>query len=391
MKGQKLFLPITKFSQIPPTQFSTYDDRFIPAEIVVMHSGINKNQSLFTEESIASSSWSLTDIPILGFIKSINDKEHDFDEHNIEVVMSNDDIKVRTLGRIIGNIPKDNNYHYTYYPNKDEVYVVVEGYLWKEYMNEALEIFENQKEKSVSMEILIDDGFMNDDGIFCITKYRYIGICILGNDVDPAMEGAKITVDNAPLELYSHKNTKEEVMDLDNIITTEVDEVVESVEETQSGEEVQAEPVEEIEVEEDSPEETVEEIAEPAEEEVEPVEEETPFNEAIEIPSLTAEEKAELEELRLFKQQLEKEQRENEIKELFASCEARGLEVSDIKENTGEKTIDEIKNEIGVRLLESTLSFKEQVLPESDSKAIVQDVATSKDEPYGIYTKRLKK
>ena len=92
MKGQKLFLPITKFSQIPPTQFSTYDDRFIPAEIVVMHSGINKNQSLFTEESIASSSWSLTDIPILGFIKSINDKEHDFDEHNIEVVMSNDDI-----------------------------------------------------------------------------------------------------------------------------------------------------------------------------------------------------------------------------------------------------------------------------------------------------------
>lgn len=397
MKGQKLFLPVTKFSKVPPTEFSAYDDRYIPAEIVVMHSGINSNQSLFTDESIASASWSLTDIPILGFIKSINDTEHDFDEHNVEVVLTDDDIKVKALGRIIGNIPQNNNYHYTYFPEKNEMYVVVEGYLWAEYMNEALEIFKANNKKGVSMEIIVDDGFLDDDGIFCITNYRYLGICILGDDVKPAMTGAKITVDNTPLEYYSHKSTEEEVMNLDKIKEEVKDEVIvdEYIDEEVKDEkdEVEdtpiAEPAEETEVEESKTEEP--EIDEPEANE-EPEKEETPFEEVSEVRTvLTDEERAELEELRLFKSTVEKEQRELEIKELFATSDAKGLDISKIKENSDGKTVEEIKSEIALMLLENTFSVKEQTLPDDDSKAVVKDVSKIESSPYGKYSDRVLK
>ena len=398
MKGQKLSLPVTKFSKVPPTEFSAYDDRYIPAEIVVMHSGINSNQSLFTNDSIASASWSLGDIPILGFIKNISDTEKDFDEHNVEVVITEDSVQVNTLGRIIGNIPKDNNYHYTYFPDKEEMYVVVQGYLWAEYMNDALEIFKANNKKGISMEIIVDDGFLDDDGIFCITKYRYLGICILGDDVQPAMAGAKITVDNTPLEYYSHKNADEEVIDLEKIKQDFQSEVIadEIKNEETKEEDVETEkiPTEQI-----QEEEMIDEPAENAEQSnnVETIPEteladETPFDAEAEIRTkLSDEERAELEELRLFKEEVQKEKREIELKELFTASESKGLDVSKIKENSDGKTVDEVKAEIAIMLLENTFSVKEQTLPEDDNKSVVKDVNKPVSSPYGKYSDRVLK
>ena len=307
MKGQKLFLPVTSFSKVPPSEFATYDDRYIPAEIVVMHSGDNLNQSHFSEESIAQASWSLSNIPILGFIRKTDEGEYDFDGHNVKVVLENDQHKMKQMGRIIGNIPKNNNYHYTYYPNKDEIYVAVEGFLWADYMNEALEIFQSNREKSVSMEIIIDDGLLDDRGIFNITKYRYTGICILGEGVEPAMSGAKITIGNTPLESYSKNYNEKEVLnlDLENIKIEETEEIIEPVVEIEE-DEIEPEKVEPV-----------------AEEEIEKSAEETPFEDEpdtkptetvrVEIPTLTDEEKEELKALREFKAEILERERNEKV------------------------------------------------------------------------------
>ena len=45
------------------------------------------------------------------------------------------------------------------------------------------------------MEILVDDGNYNANiDIYEITKYRYLGVTVLGTDVLPAMSGAKMDV-----------------------------------------------------------------------------------------------------------------------------------------------------------------------------------------------------
>ena len=388
-------MPVTKFSKVPPSEFATYDDRYIPAEIVVMHSGDNLNGSNFSESAIAENAWSLVDIPILGFVKKVNDEKNDFDGHNVEVVMTDDDYKIRHLGRIIGNIPKENNYHYTYYPEKEELYVTVEGYLWVEYMNEALEIFKNNRQKSVSMEIVIDDGFFDERDIFCITKYRYLGICILGDDVNPAMEGAKITVGDVPIEIFSQRDKEKEVIDLDkerDAVVVE-DEFIET-----PTEEAEIDKEGFVETETDTKE-VVEEVPADEPEMVEEPAEETPFEEPEDVaeasmnpaPTLTDEERAELEDLRIFKANVLEEQRVAEVEALFAKCEQKGIDVTDVRESADGKTVAELEQEIALIVLNNTFSAVVQTLPETDSKQILKDVSKSENSPYGKFTERLKK
>lgn len=383
MKGQKLFLPVTSFSKVPPSEFSTYDDRYIPAEIVVMHSGDNLNQSHFSEESIAQASWSLSDIPILGFIRRTDEGEYDFDGHNIEVVLENDQHKIKQMGRIIGNIPKNNNYHYTYYPNKDEIYVAVEGFLWADYMNEALEIFQNNREKSVSMEIIIDDGLLDDRGIFNITKYRYTGICILGEGVEPAMSGAKITVGNTPLESYSKNYEEKGVLnlDLENIKIEETEEIIEPVVEIEE-DEIKPEEVESTEVPEEQAEET------PFEDEPET---EASVSVKVEIPTLTDEEREELKALREFKAEILEKERNEKVEALFSKCEENNIDISEIRASADGKSYEVLEQEVALYMFKNNFSVKKQSLPDDDSKKIVKDVSNSTVGTYGKYSDRLKK
>lgn len=177
----------------------TNDDRFVKCKLYVMHDKLNLNNSFFDMTAIEDAKESLKNIPILGFIKKKDgDANIDFAGHEFEFVITENDIEVRYLGRPIGVVPETNSYHYE--TIDDKVYVVVEGYLWKDYMNEALQIFEENNIKSVSMEIAVDDGEWVDNeegGYYNIKKYRYTGICVLGDDVPPAMVNAHIEVDKA--------------------------------------------------------------------------------------------------------------------------------------------------------------------------------------------------
>ena len=411
MKGQKLFLPVTNFNKVKPDKYTTYDDRYIPAEIVVMHSGLNKNYSYFSNEAIEGASWSLSDVPILGFIKEIDENEYDFDGHNVAVITTEDGSSIEILGKIIGNIPKENQYHYTVFPDKEETYVVVQGYLWAEYMNKALDIFDKKGEKSVSMEIVVDDGYFDDNETFCITEYRYLGICILGDDVEPAMEGAKITIDDMPLETYSKRKMEKEVVDLDkeNIKTeqeeTETVDTASEIVETSDVKDTDlveiandandevlnvevktlTEGEAEIEVAEETPfDEDVKEDDEPAEET------ETEQSDTPEI--LTDELKEELKQLRLFKEEVLASERETKLNELFTVCESKGLDIAEIKENTDGKSFEEIQQEVAMAsFLNIFSSNNEQTLPNVDSKAIVKDIAHNEPKIYGRYTDKIKR
>lgn len=174
------------------------DDRFTKVRITVMHDGMNLNGSNFSLEAMEAAKDSIQNIPILAFVKQQDGTDDsDFAGHEAEIVWGTDDIKFRYLGRPIGIIPGGDESDYHIEVRDDKHYVVVDGYIWNDYANEALEILERDGIKGQSMEIRVDEYNWvdtEDDFYVDIKKYRYTGLCLLGDDVTPAMTGAKAEV-----------------------------------------------------------------------------------------------------------------------------------------------------------------------------------------------------
>lgn len=234
MKEKKFFsLPIT-FTEIKDY---SYDDSLVPVDIKVLHDGLNLNNSTFYEEAISDASESLKNKPILGYIKKIDgsDKE-DFAGHEIEISIGDEGIKTIYLERPLGTVPETNNY--SIQEDGDKKFVTCRGYLWKEYLNSGYEVLKDNPNKSVSMEIAVDDYDFNEDGSINITKYRYLGIAILGDDVQPAMSGAELDVIGQFNEKFS-KGFYEKIEDLNSKLEQQFGSVTDVNEEDEGGENVE--------------------------------------------------------------------------------------------------------------------------------------------------------
>jgi len=172
--------------------FSHKDDRYMKIRIHVMHDGPNLNGSVFTKEAMEAAKESIVNIPILAFVRQQDGTDNaDFGGHEIEFKFTDDGIEFVYLGRPIGVIPETgNDYHYE--ERDGRTYVVVDGYVWTNYANKALDILKRDGVKGQSMEVAIDDyEYDENTDEFIIKKYRYMGLCLLGDDVQPAMKGAK--------------------------------------------------------------------------------------------------------------------------------------------------------------------------------------------------------
>ena len=180
-----------------PLDFSvdtTFDDeRFLKTRVRIMHTGLNRNHSNFSKSVVEKAKSTISNIPLLAFIKKVDGEDSaDFGGHEIEFKITADGYEEVYLGRPIGLIPTDNNYQLV--EEEGILYVEVDGYVWKNYANEALKIIQESGEKSVSMEILVDDYEVDEGGVFDITDYKYNGICVLGDSVRPGMAGAHLKV-----------------------------------------------------------------------------------------------------------------------------------------------------------------------------------------------------
>lgn len=221
MKERKyLSLPVEIIEN--KTMFS-FDDSLIPVDLKVMHNGLNLNNSTFEDRSIEDAKESLKNKPILGYIKKVDGTDQqDFSGHEVEFTWDESGLKITYLERPIGLIGETNNY--AILEEDDKKYVTCRGYLWREYLNSGYEILKDNPEKSVSMEIAVDDYEINEDGTINITKYRYLGVTVLGDNVSPAMRGAKLTVVGQFSEEYSddfYKKIEDLNEKLKNSLSTE--------------------------------------------------------------------------------------------------------------------------------------------------------------------------
>ena len=194
MKGKVVSLPIKKIS------FSEENNQPDLTKVIlqVCKSGeVTSHGLYFEEESLALSEASIKNKPLLCAYEIDEDgNKTDFKGHELEYKIikegKNISLKIEYIEQPVGIIPETNNF--TIMDIDDEKWIVVEGYLFNEYCSDAVRILEESDgEKAISMEINVIDGSNNeDDGLFHITLFSFLGVTLLGKSHSPAIAGANI-------------------------------------------------------------------------------------------------------------------------------------------------------------------------------------------------------
>lgn len=196
MKNKILSIPINKIE----FQSSSTNSSLAKVRIYVMHDKDNCNMSYFDEESLPNAKATLHDIPLLCAIEKDEDGEAvDFKGHEIEyeILDENGQLIIKTIyiEQPVGTISMDNNYKIEEIDGYN--WVVIDGYIWKEYCSDAYNLL-NDKHKKVSMEIRVKSCYeTEDDDYLHISDFEYLGITILGDKHAPAMG------DNATISLFT--------------------------------------------------------------------------------------------------------------------------------------------------------------------------------------------
>lgn len=178
----------THFEQAEPLE---NDSRFQKVRIFIAHTGVNLNNSIFSKEVLTDMIPSLANIPILGYIAENDSGEDDFRGHEKKLSVKDNKLNVSFNTHAYGFIPEDNNARFETTGGKE--WLVADGYLWTRFVD-AMELFNDDGYKGQSMEITNGDGYTDDRGRVVFTQATFTGLCILGDDVAPAMSGSTISM-----------------------------------------------------------------------------------------------------------------------------------------------------------------------------------------------------
>jgi len=382
------------------------EERFLKMRIKVMHSGLNLNNSYFSSEAIDKAKPTLANIPILAFVKREDGSDdEDFAGHEFEIKLTQDDVKFVYLGRPIGIIPETNNYSVEA-DTDGQRFVVVDGYIWKDYANSALDIINRDEIKKVSMEVNVND-YSWEDSYIQILDYSYTGIAMLGDGVQEAMIGAKAeiinysktknTISEMLFELNDalkggQENMKDETKDFTQEEEVEVEVQVEGAEETTEEFENEETTEEEIETQETTNQEFEEESEENEEtnEEFNHSEEEQEddsTNFEAEIATLKqqiADLQTENQRLQNFVDETQTKAKEDAITELFAKFEDLEdiEEAGSLKEKAAELTLSDLETQLfALRGKYNTYSAAKETQETDWSKLIFNHESKEDDGP----------
>lgn len=187
------------------------DSRFLRGKIWICHTGENFNKSYFSKEVIQNAIPSLANIPVLGFIEVNNLNEADFRGHEQRLVIDKDGVKIEYLGRMYGTVPESNNAKFEMKLCDDGIereFLTVEVLIHTKFQ-EVVDIIQRDGIKNHSMELQPSSiqGKFNQNKVFEFTDFKFEGLCLLGNDVTPAMKGSV-------LELFSQNKIQEQFSEM---------------------------------------------------------------------------------------------------------------------------------------------------------------------------------
>lgn len=144
----------------------------------VVNVGNNYNSTHFSKEAITAAIPTILNTPLIGIYNGVMD---DFKSH-----AHTESEKSQTYA--VGVVPESANPHFEIRDNGLE-YLVVDIVVWKNYFpqffNKMAENEEVGKKTTISMEVLANETSKMENGNLDILSFEFIGICLLGEDVQP--------------------------------------------------------------------------------------------------------------------------------------------------------------------------------------------------------------
>lgn len=183
--------------QITPNSINKINDQFSLVDILLCYADKNRNKSKISECAIEKSLYSLCYCPIIGERIIKDDGTEDFGTHGGKIIVDSNGVKFEQTTKAYGVITKEavENAKWVFITEKDghtkHKYLQLKGcVVWTERFKETKELLE--KDYPQSMEINIRKSNYDDDGFLVIEDFVYTGACILGSDVEPCFESARI-------------------------------------------------------------------------------------------------------------------------------------------------------------------------------------------------------
>ena len=171
-------------------------------EIKVLYLGKNRNRSYITKDVATEIAKTLRGAPIVGYYK---EQKEDFADHGQKIIVDDEGVKFETLTRPYGFVAPDAKVWFQKFEDKDEFgniktreYLMTTGYLWTGQYEECKSVVENGKHQSMELDEDSLDGHWSTNNktnmdFFIINDAIFSKLCILGDDVEPCFEGARIT------------------------------------------------------------------------------------------------------------------------------------------------------------------------------------------------------
>lgn len=177
----------SKFIDVKMGCFEKVNDEFTKCTISVNSCDQIANGTKFREEAVENARPTLAYAPVIGYLKD----DGTMGGHGIEYKITEDGfeevIKTVPFGVCIKGTDR---WQMMTKPNgEQEKYMVVDCYLWNRY-KKAVDIVKDNK-CNQSMEVNIN-SYEYKDSYLDIIDYSYSALCILGEDVTPAFNLAKI-------------------------------------------------------------------------------------------------------------------------------------------------------------------------------------------------------
>lgn len=159
---------------------------FSTCKVRVLYTGLNRNMSIISKDSVERALPTIKNIPIVG---EFSETIEDFKGHGGAIDL--DSYKFIHTTKPYGVVPESATYEWESIGGRE--YLTIDGcYLWTGRYEEANSVI--QKGKGQSMEIEVVKGEWNDkEEAYQIHDFTFSALCILGDDVEPAFENSDIT------------------------------------------------------------------------------------------------------------------------------------------------------------------------------------------------------
>lgn len=188
----------TKFEvKVDKESIEKINPEFAKVKVYVMYHGDNRNYTSMSKETIEEALYSLKGIPVVGEWKEEN---NNFGSHGGKLEISDEGIELKDTTKPYGFVPFEIEPQWEEILEKDGItkheYLTCEAYLWYGRYAEIEKILNDGSNQS--MEIVVEDSDMREDGYLDIKKFHFSSLCILGKDTDsnknvePCFESASI-------------------------------------------------------------------------------------------------------------------------------------------------------------------------------------------------------